>query len=312
MSGMTAVPGWRDELLAVWDSAYAESRIFTIDPTKEPARITGAVTIQGGTGNYDAEGIVVAPDGSYWIASEGNAGARLNRLLQVDPGGVLLNEIMLPDEIEDCRAASNARGTLGSGFEGLAAFGSPNNYYLYVAQQRGWEYTTPECEALDDVDESAGKGRNANGEPLYTRIWIYHPSSGRWGHIEWELAELPENAAWVGLSEITFASRGLHWIVIERDSLTGDWTELKTLARVLLWDVVDGTIERKDKSVFDLLPAMREGNGWITDKPEGVAVDGRDRLYLVTDNDGVDEWSGETSFLRLGDFRKLFRSGRRH
>ncbi|MEY2929550.1 MAG: hypothetical protein RL033_299, partial [Pseudomonadota bacterium] len=46
---------------------------------------------------------------------------------------------------------------------------------------------------------------------------------------------------------------------------------------------------------------------WISDKPEGVAVTGNGRLFVVTDNDGVEDWSGETWFLRLGSWRRLFR-----
>lgn len=69
----------------------------------------------------------------------------------------------------------------------------------------------------------------------------------------------------------------------------------------------DGVVSRGEKSVFDLLPAMLSTNGWITDKPEGVAVTRTGEVYVVTDNDGVDGWSGETSFLGLGNQRKLFR-----
>ncbi len=47
--------------------------------------------------------------------------------------------------------------------------------------------------------------------------------------------------------------------------------------------------------------------GWITDKPEGVAVTGDGRTFVVTDNDAVEDWSGETSFLRLGHYWRLFR-----
>ena len=47
--------------------------------------------------------------------------------------------------------------------------------------------------------------------------------------------------------------------------------------------------------------------GWITDKPEGVAVTEDRRTFVVTDNDGVDDWSGETSFFQLGSYWRLFR-----
>jgi hypothetical protein len=307
LSGMDAVPGRRNELLAVWDSYYAESRIFRIDASRRPALITEAVAIQGGTGNYDPEGIAIAPDGTYWVASEGNAGARLNRLLQVDPDGTLIAEIGLPAEIEACRAATAATGTLGSGFEGLAVLpGRRGSYKLLVAQQRGWDYTTPECEALDDD----AAGLNPLGEPNLSRIWVYDPETGAWKHLAWELAPLPANAAWVGLSEITAAPDG-SYVVIERDNRTGDWTELKTLVRFKRRAAWDGVVSAADKAVYDLIPAMSASRGWITDKPEGTAITRKGEVFVVTDNDGVEDWSGETSFLPLGDVDRLFRSKRR-
>jgi hypothetical protein len=303
LSGMVAKPGRSQDLLAVWDSYYAESRIFTIDPTKTPAVITDAITIQGGTGNYDPEGIAVAPDGSYWIASEGNAGSRPNRLLHTDSNGVLIDEIGLPAEIEACRAASANTATLGSGFEGVAVLRQWHSYKLLVAQQRGWDYTTPECE---DLDDDAG-GLDAHGQPNRTRIWIYDPKSGQWDHIAWELAPLPANASWVGLSEITEGPLG-SYVVIERDNRTGDWAELKTLVKIDRWAAFDGLIDASEKRVVDIIPAMEATNGWISDKPEGVAIGQGGQMYVVTDNDGVDDWSGETAFLRIGNFFKLFYS----
>ena len=91
-------------------------------------------------------GIAIAPDGTYWIASEGNAsGSRPNRLLQVSPDGSVLQEIGLPTEVENCRQAENDAGgntgTLGSGFEGVAVQKTwKGKYRLLIAQQRGWDY----------------------------------------------------------------------------------------------------------------------------------------------------------------------------
>src|SRR5690606_34987947 len=128
-----------------------ESRILTIDASSVPAVVTDSTPIVGGTGEYDPEGIAVAPDGTYWIASEGDeSDAPPNRLLQLDVHGHLLRELRLPEAIERCRAASSARDSLGSGFEGVAVVPRFNGSNLIVAQQRGWNYTTPECEALDD------------------------------------------------------------------------------------------------------------------------------------------------------------------
>jgi hypothetical protein len=325
LSGMTSIPWRSDELLAVWDSFYAESHIFRIDVSERPAVITEAVTIQGGTGNYDPEGIAVAPDHTLWVASEGNASdSRPNRLLQLDLNGNVLAEIGLPQEILDCRAASASRGTLGSGFEGVAVVSSHDDwptrrfrrgrhhpgfhppawghggYRLAVAQQRGWDYTTPECEDLDDD----GGGVNALGQPLWTRIWIYDPEDGSWDYVSWELQPLSPNADWVGLSEITAVPSG--YLLIERDNLTGDFGVLKTLVRVGKHTGGDNLISNAEKKFFDVRPRLTATNGWITDKPEGTAVTFDGRVYVVTDNDGVDDWSGETWFLDLGHLWELF------
>jgi Esterase-like activity of phytase len=75
LSGLAALPGGSREVLAVWDAYYADSRIFHIDASRSPALITTATTIHGGGGNYDPEGIAIAPYGSLWIASEGDGSA---------------------------------------------------------------------------------------------------------------------------------------------------------------------------------------------------------------------------------------------
>lgn len=309
LSGMTSLPWRPDTLLAVWDGFYSKSKIFRIDTSERTAMITDALTIQGGGGNWDPEGIAVAPDRTIWIASEGNnaratAGDfRQNLLVQVDGDGNVLAEIGLPREILDCRDASTRRGTLGSGFEGVAVVGSrPDDYRLFVAQQRGWDYTTAACEDLDDD----GGGFNASNEPNWTRIWIYDTKSRTWDYVSWELAPKPANAAWVGLSEITDTPWG-ELILIERDNRTGDIGQLKTLVKVRLLAAADRVIRSAEKSTFDLMPGLNANNGWITDKPEGVAVTFDGRTFVVTDNDGVDGWSGESWFLSLGPYWRLFR-----
>jgi DNA-binding beta-propeller fold protein YncE len=309
LSGMAAVPWRQNSLLAVWDAAYTKSAILQIDASETPAIVTGSMTIEPGTigtGNYDPEGIAVAPDQTMWVASEGNATDTVpNRLLKLDSQGHVLAEIGLPANIVACRAATAgavARRTLGSGFEGIAVLPGPGNRYrLAVAQQRGWNYTTPACEALDDD----GGGFNALGEPNWTRIWIYDPAANTWGHVAWELAPLTPDAAWTGLSEITVLTGGA-LMLVERDNLTGDFAGLKTLARVGANAATDGVIHHGEKSVYDLLPHLLATNGWITDKVEGAAVTPSGRVFVSTDNDGLDDWSGETWFFGLGRLQQLF------
>jgi hypothetical protein len=302
LSGLTAVPGQRDTLLGVWDGYYSESRIFRIDVSERPAVITDSVAITGGNFEYDPEGIAVAPDNTLWVASEGNQNDSLpNLLLQLDGDGAVLKEIGLPAEVIACRAATTRRGTLGSGFEGVAVVGVGAAYKLVVAQQRGWDYTTAGCEDLDDD----GGGLNALGQPNQTRLWVYDPVTNAWDHISWELAPKPANSAWVGLSEVT-ATPGGELIVIERDNLTGSFSELKTLVQIARGAADDHLIETSEKSIRNILPLLRSTNGWITDKPEGTAVTSDGRLFLVTDNDGVEDWSGETSFFPMGQYWRLF------
>lgn len=301
LSGLAADPRNPHTLHAVWDSYYAESAILTLDVRHTPAVVRSTTPITGGTGDYDPEGIAFAPDGTTWIASEGNGSdSRPNRLVQLDDGGTVTAEIGLPDEVLACRAASTNRGSLGSGFEGVAVepdADGAGGYVVHVAQQRGWDYTTPECAHLDDDPDDVDPG-----EPAWTRVWTYDPATETWDHIPYELEAVPEDAAWVGLSEIT-ALDDRTFAFIERDNRTGDGAELKWLTAAAL---ADGEVTRSSKAAYDLLPDMRASNGWISDKVEGLAVTRHGRVYVVTDNDGVDEWSGETQLLRLGRARNLF------
>ncbi len=315
LSGMVALPSlpWRDQLLAVQDAYYSQPHIFLIDAYRKPAVITRSWPIRGGTGNYDPEGIALAPDGTIWVASEGNASdSRPNRLLQLDWGGNVMQEIGLPQAVLNCRAdtrqsdddnGTDVGATFGSGFEGVAVHPHPSGkaYSLLVAQQRGWNYANPRCE---DLDDDAG-GLDDNGQPNRTRIWTYNPANGEWGHIAWELAAVPQNASWVGLSEITRTPNG-RYVLIERDNRTGDFAEIKNLVRITKDDVADDLVEASEKETADLIGPLLETKGWITDKPEGLAISATGKTYLVTDNDGVDDWSGETWFLNLGNDRWLF------
>jgi hypothetical protein len=299
LSGLAALPGQPQKLLGVWDGFYSEARILTIDTARAPAVITASTTVTGSNASLDPEGISVAPDGSYWIASEGDDEGRVNLLVQVDPAGAVLREVALPADIEACRAATENRETLASGFEGVAAVPTPRGYVLVVPQQRGWDFTTPECEDKDDdpLDENPA-------EPSQTRLWLYDPASAVWSHVAYALEPIPENAGWVGLSEISAVPGG--FVLIERDNLSGDFARLKTLVHVGRRALRDG-VARDDKRAFDLIPSLEQTHGWITDKPEGVAIGADGKVFVVTDNDGVDGWSGETWFLRLGSWRRLFR-----
>ena len=113
----------------------------------------------------------------------------------------------------------------------------------------------------------------------------------------------------MGLSEIT-ALGDDRFAVIERDSIGGPDARIKRIYTFSIAGLVpkeQGSIEPfpvVGKSLaIDVLPLMRATNGWTLDKLEGFAVAKDGKAYAVTDNDGVDEATGETQFFRLGSFR---------
>ena len=50
----------------------------------------------------------------------------------------------------------------------------------------------------------------------------------------------------------------------------------------------------------DVLPDLRATRGWTQEKLEGFTVGADGQAYAVTDNDAIDDATGETVFLRLG------------
>jgi hypothetical protein len=50
----------------------------------------------------------------------------------------------------------------------------------------------------------------------------------------------------------------------------------------------------------NLVPDLQATNGYVQEKVEGFAIAGNQNLYVVTDNDGLDDANGETVFLDLG------------
>ena len=135
-----------------------------------------------------------------------------------------------------------------------------------------------------------------------TKLLSYSP-----GKEEWSAARYPletAEAGWVGLSEITARDGKLY--VIERDNQIGNNAKLKALYEISLSEfkpvALDGAIPLLSKKlVRDLIPDLTAAtNGYVVDKVEGFTIDAAGDAYVVTDNDGVDDSSGETLFLKIG------------
>ena len=278
LSGVVAdktVPG---KLYVVADSASAEAHIFTVDATQAPAVITAATTItrDGAPAMLlDLEGIALASDGGFWLASEGNPEREKDPtdslLIKVDADGKIVEEIGLPEALK----ASAIR----YGYEGVTVTGTGADETVWLAVQREWK------------DDEKG----------FVKLLAYKPASKEWGAVRYPL-DTPESG-WIGLSELTAHENGL--IVVERDNQIGPDAKVKKLTFVSLDGVTPGkpggdipTLTKTD--VRDLIPDLAAAHGYVMDKIESFTIDAAGEAYIITDNDGVDDASGETQFIRLG------------
>lgn len=283
LSGLAADPVDSDTMYAVSDSFLGEGFIYTIDASSHPAIIIDRLQVIGADESLDLEGIAVGPDGHFWLGSEGKPGTRSNLVLKVDANdGSVLNHIRLPAGLE-----ADARK---NGIEGIAVTGKTGAEMVYVAIQRAWP---------DGVDS----------DTVNTKIGRYDTAGGRWGFVHYPL-EPQGNGGWIGLSEITFMGNG-HFAVIERDKGWGPTTglnaELKAIFGVSLegaefraHDDPAGLVTIEKVLLYDALPALEAASIWTAEKLEGLAVAADGRVFIVSDNDGLDDATGETVFLNLG------------
>ena len=285
LSALASHPTTPGLLYTVHDNVYANSRIYTLDATTNPARIVDVTDLTPGpSGNesWDVEGIAIrpVPGGGFWLASEGSnvagdpATIRLNHLLAVSAAGVVTAEIPLP--------AIAGTSPTSNGFEGVAAVWNTNlaREEVYVAIQRSWDGTS------------------------WTRIARYLPSIGEWAFVAYPL----DSGSNVGLSELV-ATGPNEFAVIERDNRGGPAAVVKRIYRFSIagvtWtpigDATDPTLITKTL-VDDLLDDLAAPHGDIIEKVEGLTIDAAGQTFLNTDNDGED---GESQFFRLGPWSDL-------
>jgi uncharacterized protein YjiK len=281
LSALVADKGDADTLYTVHDSYYKEPKLYTVDVSDAPARITSATTLSNcGACDYDLEGIAQRADGSFWLASEGNA-SRDNLIIKTAADGTVSQEVALPASVQVLKT--------NNGFEGVAVVGAGDNEQVYVAFQREWK------------NDPAG----------FVRIGRYTPATGDWAFYYYPLDAVESPAGgWIGLSELTYLGDD-RFAVIERDNQRGLDAAVK---RLYTFSVAGLTPEPQGggfpvltkSHMFDLLPGLQAPQGWVQDKAEGLAVTRKGEVYMVTDNDGVDDSTGETQFQHLGNRGSVF------
>ncbi len=276
LSGLAAATDEPGKLFAVSDSVYAsDPAIFTIDATQKPALITEKlrITRDGAPAQkLDIEGLANDGEGGFWLASEGNTDKLYaHALLHVNKKGEIKQEIAIPAELR--------AGEIRYGFEGITTVGEGDDMVLWMAVQREWK------------DDEKG----------FVKLVSYKPSTEEWGAVRYPLEKAEQG--WVGLSEITV--NGDYAYIVERDNLLGKDAKLKKLFRVALSELKPGKLGEtlptvKKEEVRDLIPDLKALNGYVVDKVEGFTIDAAGNGYVVTDNDGVDDSSGETLFFSIG------------
>ncbi|MDZ4309032.1 MAG: esterase-like activity of phytase family protein [Cypionkella sp.] len=276
LSGLAADPTEAGKLYAVSDSVYgAAPTIFSIDATQSPARITSAMLVtRGGDAaqKLDLEGIATDGEGGFWLASEGRSDKLVpHAIYHVDAEGAIDQEIALPEAL----LAHEIR----FGFEGITKVGDT----LWMAVQREWK------------DDPKGM----------VKLLAYNTKEETWGAVHYPL-DAPAEGAWMGLSEITV--KGDWAYIVERDNQIADKAVTKKLYRVAVSQLVPAELGAtlpvvSKELVRDLVPDLGVLNGYIVDKVEGFAIDAAGTGWVVTDNDGVDDSSGETLFWSIGEVK---------
>jgi hypothetical protein len=270
ISGMVAGEG--KTIYAVNDSFYGfQPTIFTIDASQTPSRITDATVVHRKgrpAQKLDMEGITTDGNGGFWIASEGRTDRMIpHGLYHVNANGEIKKEVALPEEL----LAVEKR----FGFEGVTRVGDT----LWMATQREWK---------DDPKN-------------HVKLVSYNTSTGEWGAVHYPKAEPAKG--WVGLSEIV--ANDDYFYVIERDNQIGSNVVTKKIYRIPAADMVPaalgGTLPVVSKEeVRDLIPDLKSYGGYVVDKVEGLAITSDGEMFVSTDNDGVDDSSGETFFWSIG------------
>lgn len=277
LSGLAADPVDAGKLYAVSDSVLRNMpNIYTVDATQTPARITASTTVTRDgmpAQKLDLEGIVADGEGGFWLASEGRSDRLVpHAILHVKDTGAIDKEIALPAEL--------LVNEIRFGFEGITKSGD----MLWMAVQREWK------------DDPAGM----------VKLVAYNTADESWGAVHYPLDALAEGSpegAWMGLSEITI--HGDFAYIIERDNQVGSAAVSKKLYRVALSQLVPAKLGEAlpvvtKELVRDFMPDLAKLNGITSEKVEGFAIDAAGNGFVVTDNDGTNDSTGETLFWSVG------------
>ena len=303
LSGLSPDPSKDGILYSVEDSFYSKSRFFKIKTGKsgKSSKLVKAINIKDTNGvfaavspygefsaddlaaminddmtvNIDSEGIAADGKGNFYIAHEGRGTIgdedrpieSLNFIFKVNGSGDILDVITLPD------AWNNKQ--LRFGLEGVAY--NPDSNTLVAVLQRAW------------------------GDDANPAVMVYSLDNDAWvgyGYYPLDAATSPAGG-WVGLSDITYVGENKFY-VIERDNQGYTDARVKKIYEIDVSDWTGDGYEFSKSLVKDILDITDEIGALPFEKYEGLAYTA-DGVWIVNDNDGVDDNSGEIQLLNLGD-----------
>lgn len=295
LSGLAGDPRSPHTIWAVSDSVLAQAYLYKVDVGRHPARITQRIAVGGvgvsdqAKGDYDVEGVAARPEGGFWLASEGrtNAGSsRPNQLLRVDAAGNVLESVALPPALV-------AKAT-SSGFEGVTVTGSAakGDEKVWAVIQREW------------ADDAKG----------FVKIARYDVAAKAWTFARYPLdAVASPSGGWVGLSEITLLPDGKNVAIVERDDRIALDARIKRVYGVDLtdpkvtWKPYGQALDTVGKRLLrDVIGDLADRSISVPDKLEGLGITADRRVFLATDNDGVEDNYGETLFFDIGKVSRAF------
>jgi hypothetical protein len=327
LSGLAVDPNDAGTAYTIHDSFYQQSRVYGLDVSSVPATITSEIVMNDadgvllnalvalkkqlpgtddfdpasivnadGTVNLDLEGVTVDPTGAVWVCSEGTGNLadgvsdpedrpfeRPNIIARINAKGVIDFVAFPPIAV--------TRNQFRFGFEGIAAVDlGKAGVRVAVAFQRAWTGT---------------------GDPSDTaRIGLLDPATGEWSFAAYPLdAVASANGGWVGLGDLVSYDGQL--VVVERDNQGGPDAAIKRLYSVA-FDLADFGPDSENPAkdfvvlektlVRDILAAgdYDVTGGLVPEKLEGMMIMPDGTVWIVNDNDGVDDNSGETQLLNLG------------
>lgn len=306
LSGLAADPTNPNYLFTVEDSFYKWSRILMIDAGAYPAVVEMEMRVKDTNGvlskalstatgdnidnvevdlaefinenetvNLDLEGIAVRAKGGFWLVSEGVGTVGdvdrpvecPNLLICVSPRAKIEMVLTLPSDYPD---------QFRFGLEGVAEDGDR----VVMVVQRAW------------------------GEEDHPRIVVYCTITKTWKHAFYPLDEPSSpDGGWVGLGDISaIPNKPGMFLVIERDNKAGPDATIKKITSISLGDYTfeDGVVLEKVDLPLDLIDTYtNKMAGNVLEKVEGLAVTADGAIFVVNDNDGVDDNSGEQQLLKF-------------